>query len=87
MARCGNCGCNDADPDWGLCYECFCVENDRSGGALSSVAAINYDRMGMASAAASCRTDANNRGKIKSIKDYLETHPERINEVIQMLHL
>lgn len=25
MARCLDCGCMGADPDWGLCFECFSV--------------------------------------------------------------
>lgn len=85
MARCSKCNCNDADPDWGLCYDCFCSENDRSGGALSSVAAINYSRMGMASAAASCRNHAKQSADIKKIKEALERRPElipRIKEII-----
>lgn len=81
MARCNNCGSSDADVDWGLCYECFCNENDRSGGALSSIAAMNYERMGMYGAAHYCRVDAINRSGIKEIKDYLERHPEKISSV------
>jgi hypothetical protein len=87
MAKCSNCGCNDADPDWGLCYDCFCNENDRSGGALSSVAAINYERMGMTSAADSCRNHAKQSSDIKRIKETLERDPEFIDKVKLLLNL
>ena len=87
MARCNNCGSNDADVDWGLCYECFCNENDRSGGALSNIAATNYQNMGMSGSAHNCRVDALNRSGIKKIKDYLEKHPEKILDVQRMLSI
>ena len=25
MSQCTNCSSTDADPMWGLCYECFCL--------------------------------------------------------------
>lgn len=28
MSRCANCSSSDADPDWGLCFECFCAASD-----------------------------------------------------------
>jgi hypothetical protein len=87
MSRCNNCGNNDADPDWGLCYDCFCNENNRSGGALSSIAAINYDRMGMSSAAASCRKSAKISSDVKQIRDFLERNPENIAKVKKLLNL
>lgn len=86
MAKCSNCGCNDADVDWGICYECFCSENDRSGGALSSVAAINYDLMGMHNAATSCRGHAQKLSQIKEIQDALERSTELIPKILQLIN-
>lgn len=87
MARCSNCGCNDADIDWGLCYDCWCIENERPKGSLSSIVAMNYESMGMHQAAQHCRNSANEIANIGKIKSYLNLHPEKIPAVLQLLNL
>lgn len=87
MSKCSSCGCNDADIDWGLCYDCWVIEDNRLKGALSSVAAMNYESMGMYEAAQHCRNSANKTADIGKIKEHLNLHPEKIPEILQLLNL
>jgi hypothetical protein len=87
MARCQNCGSNDADVDWGLCYECWGYEDNKNQGALSSIAAMGYASMGMHEAAASCRTHADRKKDIGRIIQHLEQFPEKISDILIALKL
>jgi hypothetical protein len=87
MARCTNCDSSDGDVDWGLCYECWVHENERTSGALSRVAAMNYTSMGMDRAADASRNHAKQIANIQEIKHHLESHPDDIDNVLLFLKL